>query len=389
MVQADSSMRRSSADAGFGAYEWLATAVLGLSSEGDILCANTAAQTLIGRTAKSLAGSAAAELFAARDAWNYAVGRLPPGGVSSCAELDLGPAGAVRVRACVTPVPAGALAAPDGRGIASLLELSPVDEVLERERESIESHVRAANSELLRNLGHEIKNPLGGIRGAAQLLDAELTRGEDRECTAVILEEAARLEGLVERLLLPYRAPKRSEPVNVHEVLEHVLRLAALEFSEGLTVERDYDISAPAISADRSRLTQVFLNIVRNAAQALVKERAEGRAKIVVRTRIARDAVLQGERTRRALQVDIVDNGPGIPAEMRERIFFPLVTGRADGTGLGLSIVKTFVEAGGGRVSVESLPGRTDFTVLLPFDAAKPDGAQRSGRPMTAEHSAR
>lgn len=366
MAPADNTPHRERA--GFGAYEWLAAAVLGLSSTGEILCANTAAQTLIGRTQKALAGRPAASLFSNAAAWDLSADRLPAGGLSSYAELDRGLSGTTGVRACATPVPAGALKAPNGREIASLLELSAVDDVLERERESIESHVRAANGELLRNLGHEIKNPLGGIRGAAQLLEAELSREEDRECTAVILEEAARLEALVERLLAPYRAPKRTEPVNAHEVLEHVLRLVALEFGASLAIERDYDISVPPIHADCARLTQVFLNIARNAAQALESARAQGRAKLVVRTRVARDAVLLGERTRRALAVEIIDNGPGIAPEMRERIFFPLVTGRAEGTGLGLSIVKTFVEAEGGRVFVESEPGRTDFTVLLPFE---------------------
>ena len=219
----------------------------------------------------------------------------------------------------------------------------------------------------MRNLGHEIKNPLGGIRGAAQLLEAELENDEDREATSLILEEADRLQHLVDRLLLPYRVPKSMAPVNIHEVLEHVASLLKLEFPSGLNFSRDYDISAPPVWGDRERLTQIFLNIARNAAEAMEKERAIGQAVIAFKTRIARDVLTGGERVRAVLCVDIVDNGPGIPESIRDKIFYPLVTGRADGTGLGLSIVKSFVEEAHGRVSVESEPGRTDFTVLLPF----------------------
>ena len=209
---------------------------------------------------------------------------------------------------------------------------------------------------------------MGGIRGAAQLLESELVRDEDRECTNVILEEAARLQELVDRLLMPYRAPSATGPVNIHEVLEHVRSLIGLEFAQGLTIERDYDISAPAVFGDRGRFTQVFLNLARNAAEAMTEGRAHGTAVIIFKTRIARDVMLAGTRTRTALRIDVVDNGPGVPEHLKERIFFPLVTGRAEGSGLGLALVKTFVEEAGGSITLESRPGRTDFTVLLPLE---------------------
>ena len=209
---------------------------------------------------------------------------------------------------------------------------------------------------------------MGGIRGAAQLLESELVRDEDRECTNVILEEAARLQELVDRLLMPYRTPAAAGPVNIHEVLEHVRSLIGLEFAQGLTIERDYDISAPAVFGDRGRFTQVFLNLARNAAEAMTEGRAHGTAVIIFKTRIARDVMLAGTRTRTALRIDVVDNGPGVPEHLKERIFFPLVTGRAEGSGLGLALVKTFVEEAGGSITLESRPGRTDFTVLLPLE---------------------
>lgn len=224
-----------------------------------------------------------------------------------------------------------------------------------------------ANRQLLRNLAHEIKNPLGGIRGAAQLLESDLVREEDRECTSVIIGEADRLQALVDRFLAPYRQKAQCEEVNVHEVLEHVRSLVAMEFPDGLSFVRDYDISAPNVRGDRARLTQVFLNIVRNAAEVMDGERAEGRAAIVLRTRIVRDVMAGTERVRMALAVDIIDNGPGVPVDMQEKIFYPLVTGRAEGSGLGLSLAQTFVRQAGGTITLESVPGRTVFRVLLPF----------------------
>ena len=167
---------------------------------------------------------------------------------------------------------------------------------------------------------------------------------------------------------MPYRAPAAAGPVNIHEVLEHVRSLIGLEFAQGLTIERDYDISAPAVFGDRGRFTQVFLNLARNAAEAMAEGRAHGTAVIIFKTRIARDVMLAGTRTRTALRIDVVDNGPGVPEHLKERIFFPLVTGRAEGSGLGLALVKTFVEEAGGSITLESRPGRTDFTVLLPLE---------------------
>ena len=167
---------------------------------------------------------------------------------------------------------------------------------------------------------------------------------------------------MVDRFLAPYRQKAQCEVVNVHEVLEHVRSLVAMEFPDGLSFVRDYDISAPNVRGDRARLTQVFLNIVR-----MDGERAEGRAAIVLRTRIVRDVMAGTERVRMALAVDIIDNGPGVPVDMQEKIFYPLVTGRAEGSGLGLSLAQTFVRQAGGTITLESVPGRTVFRVLLPF----------------------
>ena len=363
------------------AFDLLSTVVLCLDARGGITTVNAAAETLIGRTRRALAGEAAAEFFDEAAGWfGDGPAALPEGGqplaYSFVTEFHRGLLAPVRVRAVLSTVTEDAPAAGLPEGTAYIIEATELEDALRAERDAMETSLRAANSELLRNLAHEIKNPLGGIRGAAQLLESELVRDEDRECTSVILEEAARLQALVDRLLAPYRAAQTTEPINIHEVLEHVKSLIGLEFSAGLTIRRDYDISAPPVVGDRGRFIQIFLNLARNAAEAMSEERAHGRAQLVMKTRIARDVLLSGARVRLALRVDVIDNGPGVPPALRERIFFPLVTGRAEGSGLGLSLVKAFVEEAGGAITLESRPGRTDFTVLLPLER----GAGRTQR---------
>ena len=364
----------------FAAFESLSTAVLGLDQTGRIVHLNTAAESLLGCARRALIGTSAADYFEAAAVWFASPSaistendsfipratndKLSESGATAVSILQCGMQPSIRTRLTLTSMNGHETAASE---VCYLLEAVNLDDALREERDAVEENICAANAELLRNLGHEIKNPLGGIRGAAQLLEAELENAEDREATSIILEEADRLQHLVDRLLLPYRASKAIESVNIHEVLEHVISILALEFSSGLVFRRDYDISAPPIIGDRERLTQVFLNIARNAAEATAKERSNGSAVIEFKTRIARDVLTGGERVRSVLQVDVIDNGPGIPENIREKIFYPLVTGRADGTGLGLSIVKSFVEEANGRVTVESETGRTDFIVMLPF----------------------
>ena len=377
----------------FEAFEFLSTAVIGLDAGGRIVDLNTAAESLLGRAKRTVRGTSISAYLEAAAVWfgvddegtdarsrgiRHADVLFSESGATAVSLLNCGMRPPVRVRVTLTSLASFVVQqVSDLPNLSYLLEAISLDDALREERDAVEENIRAANAELLRNLGHEIKNPLGGIRGAAQLLDADLEREENREATNIILEEADRLQHLVDRLLLPYRAPKRIESVNVHEVLERVADLLLLEFPVGLTFLRDYDISAPPVQGDRERLTQVFLNIARNAAEATAGLRQEGRAVITFKTRIARDVLTGGERVRSVLQVDIVDNGPGIPEEIREKIFYPLVTGRAEGTGWGLSIVKNFVEESNGRVSVESEPGCTDFTVVLPFGASGQANSER------------
>jgi two-component system nitrogen regulation sensor histidine kinase GlnL len=219
-----------------------------------------------------------------------------------------------------------------------------------------------ANRELVRNLAHEIKNPLGGIRGAAQLLESELASPSLREYTQVIIKEADRLQLLVDRLLAPHRHPHVVGDVNIHEVCERVRSVVLAEFPQGLVIERDYDASLPEFRGDREQLIQVVLNLVRNAAQSM-----NGRGEILLRTRIARQVTISKQRWKLALDLHVIDDGPGVPEEIMDRIFFPLVSGREGGSGLGLSLAQTFVQQHGGLIECDSRPGRTDFRILLPL----------------------
>jgi two-component system nitrogen regulation sensor histidine kinase GlnL len=224
-----------------------------------------------------------------------------------------------------------------------------------------------ANKELIRNLAHEIKNPLGGIRGAAQLLELELPDPSLREYTQVIIKEADRLQTLVDRLLAPHRRPHIVGDVNIHEVCERVRSLVLAEFPSGLSIKRDYDASIPEFRGDKEQLIQAVLNIVHNAAQALRARVKEGSAEIVLRTRVARQVTLAKVRYGLALDLHIIDNGPGIAPEIRDRIFYPLVSGREGGSGLGLTLAQTFVQQHMGLIECESRPGLTDFRILIPL----------------------
>lgn len=244
-----------------------------------------------------------------------------------------------------------------------LLEFRLLDAQLRVVREEQLAQQQQANRELVRNLAHEIKNPLGGIRGSAQLLERELEDPQYLEYTQVIIAEADRLQDLMNRLLNSHRM-MHPTMVNVHDVLERVLKLIQAEFP-GVTVKRDYDVSLPLLTADREQLIQAVLNISRNAAQAM-----KGQGTVTLRTRAARQVTLAKRRHKLALELQVIDNGPGIPEEIRDKIFYPLVSGREGGTGLGLSIAQSFVEQHQGSIEMESEPGRTCFTILLPITQA-------------------
>lgn len=264
---------------------------------------------------------------------------------------------------------------PEEAGLGLVLEFQALEQRRRVDRESRIFDSARANHALLRNLAHEVKNPLGGIRGAAQLLEGELPSDDWREYTQVIISEADRLQNLVDRLLAPQKHLPRIQTFNIHQVCDRVASLIAVEYPGGMELVRDYDASLPDIDGDLEQLIQAVLNLARNSAQAM-----QGRGRIVFRTRIARQVTIGRIRHRLALDLHVVDSGPGVPAELRESIFYPLVTGRAGGSGLGLSMAQSLVQQHGGMIEFESRPGETDFRVRLPLIGGRLGGGGQRHR---------
>jgi len=244
-----------------------------------------------------------------------------------------------------------------------LLEFLPIDRKLTIGREEERLSSQETTRMLIRGLAHEVKNPLGGIRGSAQLLEAELTDPQLKEYTQVVIEEADRLRNLVDRLLGPNQPP-RFEPTNIHRVLEHVTKVSLVELSNPPEVQREYDPSIPKLDGDYDQLIQAFMNVLRNALQALGTQ-ADQQVKLSTQT--LRRFTIGDVNHRLVVRVDIEDNGPGIPPEISDRLFYPMISGRADGSGLGLSITQTIIGQHNGLIAVESEPGCTRFSIYLPL----------------------
>ncbi len=255
----------------------------------------------------------------------------------------------------------------------------PIENGLLVEIQLLDRHVRISREEnlisqhsvtrsLVRGLAHEIKNPLGGIRGAAQLLEAELLSNELKEYTQIIIEEADRLQQLVDRMLGPNKLPKK-QLLNIHDVIERVRTLVIAE-NPAVEVWRDYDPSIPDLYGDNDQLIQSILNIVKNAVSALAKT---ADPKITLKTRVARQMTLGSKRHKLVAKIQVIDNGPGIPEEIREKIFFPMVTATEGGVGVGLSISQSLINKHNGLIQCESRPGKTVFTIWIPLESKEDD----------------
>jgi two-component system, NtrC family, nitrogen regulation sensor histidine kinase GlnL len=341
--------------------ELLATAVVLLDGELDIRYVNPAAENLFELSKRQLVGHPAKSVFGDAPALFQAIEKALANGASFTEqELEIGIGKARLHLSCTVSIidVAGAVLALEFRHIDQQLKIAREERLLEQQQ---------ANRDLIRSLAHEIKNPLGGIRGAAQLLERELERRPLREYTQVIIGEADRLQALVDRLLTPHRMPKYQK-VNIHEILARVGTVVQAEFPR-LAILSDFDISLPEFDGDPEQLTQAIFNVVRNAAQAL--EGALGVPQIRLTTRVARGVTLAKRRYRLALALLVEDNGPGVPEAIRDRIFFPLVSGREGGSGLGLTIAQTFVTQHNGAIECESVPGHTTFTILLPLEFSR------------------
>ncbi len=271
-------------------------------------------------------------------------------------QLELPVLGKICVNCTVTPVINGTTTS------GAMMELRQIDHHMRIEQEEHLIAQQEATRELLRGLAHEIKNPLGGLRGSAQLLERELTDASLKEYTQIIIDEADRLQNLIDRMLGPNNVP-RMQPTNIHEALEHVRELVQAEAGTTLQIKQDYDPSLPELEADAELLVQALLNIVRNAAQAL-----GNKGTIVLRTRVLRKKNIGSKIYRLVASIEVEDNGPGIDERVRDTIFYPMITTRSEGTGLGLSIAQSLINKHGGLVECSSQPGKTVFTVLLPME---------------------
>lgn len=251
-----------------------------------------------------------------------------------------------------------------------MLELYKIEQQTLSERSKRLAREIEIYQETFHNLAHEVKNPLGGLRGAAQLLEMELENPEHHEYTRVIINEADRLQALVDRLIRPAEVGLEKTEFNIHEVCEHVYALLRAEYHDQIQVKRDYDTSLPDVIVDKSKIVQAYLNLSRNAAQALLGIEPVENPTVTLRTRILSRQFLVNKVYRLVLVLSVIDNGSGVPEHIADRVFHPLVTGRADGTGLGLSLAQELVRQHGGLIEFDSVPGRTEFKILLPMEEA-------------------
>ena len=346
----------------FHAFDWLATPIAVLESNGTVVFVNSELEDVIGQSRRSLEGESFLNFFSDPQPLLHALSGAKANEFAALrydAEL-------LRINP-EESLPVHVIVAQSDQSDEVIIELLPIQQQTRQDREERLIDQAQANKELIRNLAHEIKNPLGGIRGAAQLLEMEMESKELTEYTQVIIREADRLQTLVDRLLAPHRRPHMVGDVNIHEVCERVRSLIVAEFPRGLRVIRDYDTSIPEFRGDREQLIQAVLNIAHNAALALSDRVTEGDAQLTFKTRISRQVTFGKQRYRLALEWHVIDNGPGVPDSIKDRIFFPLISGREGGSGLGLTLAQTFVQQHHGMIECESVPGRTDFKILIPL----------------------
>jgi len=347
-----------------GLIQHLTTAVVVLDEDLRFSYLNNAAESLLSLSARQALGQRLADVVLTYPGIAGLADRaLATGQSFTERDIEMHPPGGatLNVDCVLTPLIQGG---PLGGQI--LMEILSVDRHLKLVREERIIAQGQMTQSMLAGIAHEVKNPLGGIRGAAQLLARELRDEGTLEYTRIIIGEADRLRELVDRMLEPNRAIK-PHPVNVHEVLEHVRQLVEVsEPGKRVVVERDYDPSLPPVLADRDRLVQAFLNLLKNAVQAV----GEG-GRIGLRTRIQRQVTIGSKLHRLVLRAEVMDDGPGVPPDLADSLFMPLVTGRAGGHGLGLPMAQSIVQRMGGLIGFTSEPGNTVFTVWLPLAAER------------------
>jgi len=323
--------------------------LVSINSAGESLL-SVSYNRLLGKTPKKIWPNTPFFTNAIKKSFQYASTRIERG-----IEMDLINQNSIKVDCIFTPL----LIGDETKEI--LVELVSADAFVRVMQEFNQQTVQKAAKESIQGMAHEIKNPLGGIRGAAQLMEKELGDKSLLEYTKIIINESDRLRNFVDRMMAANTYPVKSE-TNIHEIVEYVVSIIRAECPRDLNIKKDYDPSIPNIYVDREQLIQAVLNLLRNAVQATTEDE-----NILLRTRIQRQMTIQNKLNRLAIQLDIIDNGPGIPAEIESGAFYPMVTGHAEGTGLGLSIAQQLIQSHGGIINYERKEDNTRFSILLPI----------------------
>lgn len=337
----------------------LATALMVFDAHGKLAWMNASAESLLNTSVRQMVGSSADQLWPDTPQLGTALGAVMAGGQSLIIrELSLSPRPGlepIRIDCVISALPAG----PSVPGVVIEMQLSDHDHALVRDSDQETQHRLALR--MVYNLAHELRNPLAGLRGAAQLLEHKLHDPALTEFTRIIIAEADRLGTLVSGLLGPEKLPHK-RVLNVHRSIEHVRRLVAASQSNRIRIDQDYDPSVPRVKVDADQLVQALLNVLRNACEALDEQGGT----IRLRTRVMHNVVIAGRAHRLCARISVIDNGPGISADQIERVFFPMVSGRPDHSGLGLAIARSLISANHGRIDCTSRPGRTEFMIDLP-----------------------
>ena len=339
--------------------EHLATAVLLFDKDLHLISINSAGEGLLSVSNKRVSGMTPKQIWPNSSFFYEAIQRSLHSG-STCiergVEMHLNFDQKIKVDVMITPIMI------DEKPEEIVVELVDADSFVRVMQEVNQQTVQEAAKESIQGMAHEIKNPLGGIRGAAQLLERELENKDLLEYTRIIINESDRLRNFIDRMLTTSTHPEKTD-MNIHEVLEYVISVVRAENSQPLKIEKNYDPSIPYIHADREQIIQAVLNLIRNAVQAIGDD-----GQITLKTRILRQVTIQHKLNRHVIELDIIDNGPGIPPEIEAGAFYPMITGRPEGTGLGLSIAQQLIQAHGGLINYERKDNNTYFSILLPLE---------------------
>ncbi len=320
---------------------------------------NPTAEDMLSVSATRADGMTPSEIWPNSSFFNRAISQSVESGakrIERGVEINLTPRHRIKVDCMITPI------IEEEYPTEILVELSDANAYEKVLNEANQQTVQEAAKESIQGMAHEIKNPLGGIRGAAQLLELELENEELKEYTQIIINESDRLRKFIDRMLTPSRVNEKSD-LNIHEILEYVVSVVRAENSQNINISKDYDPSIPDVAGDREQIIQAVLNLIRNAVQAI-----DENGTITLKTRIRRQVTIQNKLNRHVIEVEIIDDGPGIPPEIEAGAFYPMITGRAEGTGLGLSIAQQIIQSHGGLISYEREYDETYFTILLPMD---------------------